>query len=98
MLLTRVTPVPNVLVNVASPMVGVPLWIFALTTPLGQFPLNALHVTTGATLAAAAGNPTLVQEKIAQNKTLALYILGGGSFLCAVFVAYKIKMAAAKKK
>lgn len=74
-------------------MVGVPLWIFAISTPIGQFPLNALHVTTGATLAAAAGNPEAIQQKIAENKNLAKMILGGGSLLCALFVFYKYKKA-----
>lgn len=97
MLLTRVTPVPNVLINVASPMVGVPLWIFALSTPIGQFPLNALHVTTGATLAAAAGNPDAIQDKLKENKTLAYGILGLGSVLGAAFIFYKRRTAASKE-
>jgi uncharacterized membrane protein YdjX (TVP38/TMEM64 family) len=36
MLLTRVTPVPNVLVNLASPWMDVPLWVFSLTTFVGN--------------------------------------------------------------
>ena len=36
MLLTRVTPVPNVLVNLASPWMDVPLWVFSTTTFIGN--------------------------------------------------------------
>jgi uncharacterized membrane protein YdjX (TVP38/TMEM64 family) len=42
MLLTRVTPAPNVLVNLASPLLGVPLYIFAPTTMLG-LPLSIIY-------------------------------------------------------
>ena len=41
MLLTRVTPVPNVLVNLASPWMDVPLWVFSLTTFIGAFVARA---------------------------------------------------------
>ena len=92
MLLTRVTPVPNVLVNVASALVGVPLWIFALSTPIGQFPLNALHTTTGAAL--ASGNVKAMYE---ENQKYGIYILGGGSLLC-LLVYLRHRANAEKKK
>ena len=91
MLLTRVTPVPNVLVNVASALVGVPLWIFALSTPIGQFPLNALHTTTGAAL--ASGDVKAMYEK---NQKFGIYILGGGSLLC-LLVYLRHRASTAKK-
>ena len=37
MLLSRVTPVPNILVNLASPLLGVPLYIFAPATFFGLY-------------------------------------------------------------
>lgn len=50
-LFIRITPlVPNMLVNVASPIAGIPLKIFVLTTFIGLIPLNFIQVSTGATL------------------------------------------------
>ena len=47
----RFSPIfPNLFVNLASPIVGVPLYIFFFGTLVGLIPLNILHIKTGATL------------------------------------------------
>jgi len=62
MLAMRITPVcPNWLVNLASPLIGVPLHVFIAATLVGLLPANYFHCSTGAALraissaAAAAG-------------------------------------------
>ena len=51
MLFLRFTPlVPNILVNLASPIANIPLYIFSLGTLIALIPLNIIHVETGSTL------------------------------------------------
>jgi len=51
MLFLRLTPlVPNWFVNMASPIVGIPLKTFFLGTFLGLMPANIIHVKTGLTI------------------------------------------------
>jgi uncharacterized membrane protein YdjX (TVP38/TMEM64 family) len=48
----RITPIlPSVFINYASPIVGVPLRIFASATAIGLIPVNRLHLKAGVTLA-----------------------------------------------
>jgi uncharacterized membrane protein YdjX (TVP38/TMEM64 family) len=48
MLFLRFTPlIPNVLVNMGSPIVGMPIHIFAIGTFLGLMPANIVHIRTG---------------------------------------------------
>jgi len=48
MLFLRFTPlIPNVVVNMASPIVGMPVHTFAFGTFLGLMPANAVHIRTG---------------------------------------------------
>lgn len=67
MLAMRITPVcPNWLVNLASPLIGVPLHVFVAATLVGLLPANYFHCSTGAALraitsaAAAAGGMSTV--------------------------------------
>lgn len=91
MFLSRVTPVPNVLVNVASPLVGVPLWAFTSGTLFGLMPLNLLHVSTGLALAGIAKDPTTFQKTMERNRQLGFLVFGVGSVL---FIAYVLKKRA----
>ncbi len=51
LLFLRNTPLlPNVFINVSSPMVGIPLKTFAGATFLGLMPLNIVHIRTGLVL------------------------------------------------
>jgi uncharacterized membrane protein YdjX (TVP38/TMEM64 family) len=51
MLFLRFTPlVPNIVVNIASPLVGMPFKQFALGTLFGLMPLNIIHIRAGMTL------------------------------------------------
>jgi len=43
----RVSPVPNWLINLSSPHIGVPLKTFALASFVGAIPLAAVHVYAG---------------------------------------------------
>mmetsp|Transcript_19951 Transcript_19951/g.2700 ORF Transcript_19951/g.2700 Transcript_19951/m.2700 type:complete len:102 (+) Transcript_19951:351-656(+) len=48
MLFLRLTPlVPNFFVNIASPIVGIPIKYFTFGTFLGLIPLNVIHLKTG---------------------------------------------------
>lgn len=51
MLFLRIQPlIPNIAVNLGSPISGIPLSIFFLGTLLGLVPLNIIHVNTGKAL------------------------------------------------
>jgi uncharacterized membrane protein YdjX (TVP38/TMEM64 family) len=51
MLFLRITPLlPNWLLNLASPVVGVPYWVFISATFIGLMPANILHVNMGASI------------------------------------------------
>lgn len=51
MLFLRFTPlVPNWFVNLASPIVGMPIKYFCIGTLLGLMPLNIIHINAGLTL------------------------------------------------
>lgn len=51
MVFLRVTPmVPNPIVNLASPLVGIPVHVFFLGTFVGLMPFNYIHVNTGLAL------------------------------------------------
>jgi uncharacterized membrane protein YdjX (TVP38/TMEM64 family) len=48
MLFLRITPLlPNVFINVASPIVNVPYSTFFLATFFGLMPMNVVHINTG---------------------------------------------------
>jgi len=51
LVLTRCTPVPAVLINIASPLLDVPLVSFFFSTIVGQIPLNTVHMFAGYTMA-----------------------------------------------
>jgi len=51
LVLTRCTPVPAVLINMASPLLDVPLGTFFTSTIVGQVPLNSVHMFAGYTMA-----------------------------------------------
>lgn len=51
LLFMRITPIlPNIFLNVACPLLGVPYVKFLLATFFGLMPLNVIHVKTGLTL------------------------------------------------
>lgn len=48
MLFLRFTPlIPNVVVNMGAPIVGIPIHIFAMGTFIGLMPANIVHIKTG---------------------------------------------------
>jgi uncharacterized membrane protein YdjX (TVP38/TMEM64 family) len=52
MLFLRITPLlPNWLINLASPIVGVPFKHFFFATMIGLMPANVMHVNMGSELA-----------------------------------------------
>ena len=52
LLFLRITPIlPNWFINLASPLVGVPLSTFTLATLVGIMPGNVIHVNVGVTIA-----------------------------------------------
>jgi uncharacterized membrane protein YdjX (TVP38/TMEM64 family) len=67
----RVTPImPNWFINIASPIVGVPLSTFFYATLVGLIPMNLIHINAGITLAT-------MQEFGVDWKSIAmLFVLG----------------------
>jgi len=51
LVLTRCTPVPSVLINIASPLLDVPIYTFIGSTIIGQVPLNSVHMLAGYSMA-----------------------------------------------
>lgn len=52
LLFLRITPiVPNLIINLSSPIIGVPFKTFFFATLLGLMPANIIHINTGMTLA-----------------------------------------------
>jgi uncharacterized membrane protein YdjX (TVP38/TMEM64 family) len=51
MLFLRLTPIiPNVIVNLGSPIAGIALQYFWLGTFVGLMPMNFIHISTGLTI------------------------------------------------
>jgi len=96
-LLSRLTPVPNVLINMASPLVGVPLTSFSMGTFFGLIPLNILHVTTGMALVTLVSDPSKFRDTLEQNKIIGYAIFSVGSLLC-VALFLKRRLDRSKKK
>jgi uncharacterized membrane protein YdjX (TVP38/TMEM64 family) len=52
LLFLRITPiVPNLIINLSSPILGVPFKVFFMATFFGLMPANIIHINTGMTLA-----------------------------------------------
>lgn len=52
LLFLRITPiVPNLIINLSSPIVGVPFKTFYFATLFGLMPANIIHINTGMTIA-----------------------------------------------
>ena len=66
---------PNTFINVASPIVGVPLPSFALGTILGTLPNNFAAVSAGERL----GDITSLKDLYSRKSAFAL----GAAFLCS---------------
>lgn len=88
MVLSRVTPIPNVVINIASPHLQVPFQTFAVSTLFGLLPLNSLHVMSGAMIA-KLGRIEVGKEK--------LLILGLGT-LVMVAMVYRFRAAQASRQ
>jgi uncharacterized membrane protein YdjX (TVP38/TMEM64 family) len=89
MLFLRITPLlPNWLINLASPIVGVPYKHFILATFLGLMPANVMHVNMGAELAK--------MERIGFDFKIILFLLFLGVF--ALIPVYIKKLFAKKFK
>ena len=87
MLMTRVTPVPNVVVNMASPHLGVPLWMLAVTTPIGQFLFNCVWSSLGMTLGkVAADGGADFGAQFAEQKSNIQMTMAAGTTVCALFL------------
>ncbi len=81
MLFLRITPLlPNWLINLASPVVGVPYLAFISATIIGLMPANILHVNMGASLS------TMKKIGFDANVIIFLLIL---SFVALIPVAVK---------
>lgn len=87
LVLSRTTPIPNILINLASPHVGVPLFTFASSTLFGLVPLNCVHIISGGAIAVSG---------TFEKGPLGLVLLGG-SIATAGFVykRHRAKKAAA---
>jgi len=95
-LFLRITPIlPNVFINLASPIVNVPLRYFFFGTLCGLMPANYLHVNTGLALAEITDDglgPKLFQT------ALKLGCLGFLALLPSLFKGYLAKRAGYDKQ
>lgn len=88
-LFLRITPlVPNWLLNLASPIVGVPSKHFFLATLFGLMPANILHINMGAEIAS--------MKQIGFDFKILLFLLFLGFF--ALIPVYVKKLFASKFK
>eukprot|EP00475_Leptophrys_vorax_P043207 TRINITY_DN8241_c0_g1_i6.p2 TRINITY_DN8241_c0_g1~~TRINITY_DN8241_c0_g1_i6.p2 ORF type:complete len:237 (+),score=49.32 TRINITY_DN8241_c0_g1_i6:183-893(+) len=76
MLFLRISPLlPNWFINVSSPIVGVPWYIFSTATLIGLLPANYIHVTTGAKLSEIGSTGTVNFSSLLGLLLLALVAL-----------------------
>lgn len=88
MLFLRISPIlPNWFVSVSSPLLNVPLHVFAGATFIGLMPGNYLHVTTGMGLSSLAGDGPML------NMT-AVLTLFAVAFLALIPVLCKSRLEA----
>jgi len=81
LLFLRITPLlPNWFINIASPIVGVPLSTFALATLLGIMPGNVIHVNVGVTIASVKS-----LQGVQLQHVVILLGLGGLALLPALY-------------
>lgn len=79
LLFLRVVPVvPNFMINLVSPIIGIPIKTFVVATLLGLIPPNFIHITTGLALQS-------VQQEGADNTNM-LILLGLGFLLLVPIV------------
>jgi len=79
LVLTRCTPVPAVLINMASPILDVPFWPFVMSTIIGQIPLNTVHMFAGYTMAQTGSfQAGSIKWIMATGVVLTLFFLFGG--------------------
>jgi uncharacterized membrane protein YdjX (TVP38/TMEM64 family) len=92
LLFLRLTPIlPNWLVNLASPVVGVPLHTFAGATMLGIIPQTYLTVRFGSL--AHTGKPGTAKRIVTPWDTLLLAVVGLG-----ILVGFRLKKKFAQEK
>ncbi|KAL7702790.1 SNARE associated Golgi protein [Lotmaria passim] len=92
LLFLRLTPIlPNWLVNLASPVVGVPLYAFAGATMLGIIPQTYLTVRFGSL--AHSGKPGEAKRIVTPWDTLLLAVIGLG-----ILVGFRLKKRFAQEK
>lgn len=88
LLFLRVTPLlPNWFVNIASPMVGVPLRYFVAATFVGLVPANFFHISTGLTLTKLGAG-----ESTGENNTWMFLVLFGLQFVALLPTLFKQKI------
>jgi uncharacterized membrane protein YdjX (TVP38/TMEM64 family) len=81
LLFLRLTPiVPNWLINLASPIIGVPFGMFVLATLLGLMPANWIHINAGMTLA------TIDQVGLTMDSVLLLLGLAFVALIPTIFI------------
>lgn len=88
MLFLRLTPVlPNWLVNLASPIVHVPLKVFAVATCFGIIPQTYLSVRFGAFVAQQRNHPTVAADShVVSQQVVSIVTTADTLFLCGVAV------------
>lgn len=86
MVMTRVCPVPNTLINASSPHLGVPFPTFAVGTFFGLIPLSCVHIGSGLGLATVG--------KV--EKGPVTYILMAGALAMGAYFLYERKKKKAK--
>jgi len=92
MLFLRISPLlPNWFISVSSPLIGVPLPIFAFATFFGIMPGNYLHITTGLTLSSMAGEGDGKKSMVDVKTLVGLFAI---AFLALLPVIFKKRLEA----
>lgn len=74
MVVSRITPMPNLVINLASPLLGIPLHTFVPGTFFGLIPLTSMHIASGKALATVG--------KV--EKGPVVYVFAAGALVLAV--------------
>eukprot|EP00397_Hematodinium_sp_SG-2012_P034645 GEMP01037171.1.p1 GENE.GEMP01037171.1~~GEMP01037171.1.p1 ORF type:complete len:316 (+),score=48.49 GEMP01037171.1:71-1018(+) len=88
LIIARSTPIPNILINLGSPHVAIPLYAFTSSTLFGLVPLNCVHILSGSAIASSG---TFQKGPLGA-------VLAAGTVVMAAYAYRRYKAQEAKNK